>query len=72
MSIICGKCGLLVVCWKLYSLAKSENSCDAYCGPLSLITCSGIPYLAKIDLRAEMTLVEVVVVNLITSGNREK
>lgn len=37
--------------------AKScTNSREAYCGPLSLTTCSGIPYLEKIDFRVLMTL----------------
>ena len=51
----CGKRGLIVVCLKPHSFAKWVNSADAYCGPLSLLTSSGIPCLAKIALRALMT-----------------
>ena len=58
--LLWGKCGLLLVCLKPYSLAKSVNSCDEYCDPLLLRTSSGMPYYAKMDLRAVIMLVEVV------------
>ena len=61
-----------MVCLKLYALAKSRNSRDAYCGPLSLTTSSGIPNCEKVDLSAEIMLAEVVVVSLTASGKREK
>ena len=57
----CGKRGLLVVCLKPHSFAKWVNSADAYCGPLSLLTSSGIPCLAKIALRALITSCDLVV-----------
>ena len=61
-----------MVCLKLYALPKSWNSHDAYCGPLSLTTSSGIPNREKMDLSTEIMLPEVVVVSLTTSGKREK
>ena len=41
---------------KLISFENVENSWEAYCGPLSLTSSSGMPYLERTDLRAEMTL----------------
>ena len=40
-------------------MAKSANSWELYCGPLSLMT-SGIPWRAKIDFRIEMIALGVV------------
>ena len=51
--------------------ANDANSCEEYCGPLSLLTTSGMPNREKIDLRIEMTVAEVVLVNLTTSGNHK-
>ena len=60
-----------MVCLKLYDLAKSRNSRDAYCGSLSLST-SRIPNREKMDFSAETMLAEVVVFSLTTSGKHEK
>ena len=49
-----------MTCVKLYALAKVVNSCDRYCGPLSLLTISGMPYLEKIVFNAVIVLVDVV------------
>ena len=40
------------------------NSTDAYCGPLSLLTSSGIPCLAKIAFRALITSCDLVVFSM--------
>ena len=46
----CGYSGLLVT-WRMLLLAtKSANSFEANCGPLSVISSSGIPCRAKIFL----------------------
>lgn len=55
-----------------YDLENVANSRDEYCGPLSLLTTSGMPCLEKMDLKAAITAEEVVEVILITSGYREK
>ena len=55
-----------------WNMANAVNSRDEYCGPLSLTRVLGIPCREKIDLRADMIFDEVVDVNLITSGYREK
>lgn len=59
-------------CWNPYDFAKVANSSDEYCGPLSLLTTSGIPWRAKTDLSAKMTAEEVVDDIFITSGYLEK
>ena len=57
----CGKRGLLVVCLNPQSFANWVNSADAYCGPLSLLTSSGMPCHAKIALSALITSDDLVV-----------
>ena len=49
---------------KLYEMAN--------CGPLSVTTISGTPYLENTDFNAVTTLCEVTDVNLMASGNCEK
>ena len=56
---------------KSYEPAKDTNSAEEYCGPLSLLTISGIPCLVNMLFRTEMMPAEVVEVNLTTSGYRE-
>ena len=48
------------------------NSNDEYCGPLSLLTTSGMPNREKSDLRTTMMAADVVVISFTTSGKREK
>ena len=68
-----GKWGLLVEYVKPRSFAKRVNSADAYSGPLSLLTSSGIPCLAKIALRALITSCDFVAFFMAaTSIQREK
>ena len=55
------------VCMKQSSLANRANSYDAYCGPLSETTDSGIPCLAKMDLRCRITSGDVIAANLAIS-----
>ena len=57
---------------KLYALEKAMNSCDWYCGPLSLLSTSGMPYLAKIAFNTEMVLLDVVDGIFTNSGYLEK
>ena len=70
--LLCGNLGLLVLWVNLYWLAKLANSAESNWGPLSLLTVSGIPNLAKAVFRAEMTAAEVVVESLVSSEYREK
>ena len=70
--LLCGYRGLLVICLKLYAFEKAANSCELYCGPLSLLTTSEIPCLENTFFSAAMVLTEVVDDVLITSGYREK
>ena len=39
----CGKCGLVVTWLNIHCCENSANSADVNCGPLSVITMSGIP-----------------------------
>ena len=48
------------------------NSCDVYLRPLSVTTGSGIPYLAKIDLRCRIAADDVVSTNLALQPTCEK
>ena len=57
---------------KPYRLAKSANSWELYCGPLSLMSSSGIPCQAKMEERDLMILCDVVLVSFTTSGYRKK
>ena len=50
---------------------NSRNSCEAYCGPLSITSTSGIPCLENMDFRAVMILAELVVDNFRISMYRE-
>ena len=52
-------------------MAKSENSREVNCGPLSLLRVSGMPCLANTDLSVLMIVWEVVDLSWITS-DREK
>ena len=58
-----------MTCLKSQSLANSLNSLDEYCGPLSLTTISGIPYLEKCEDNFLITAVVDVVVNSSNSKN---
>ena len=62
----------IVLCSNLYELANAANSLLENCGPLSLLTISGIPCRTKQDFRMEITELAVVDVNFTTSGYREK
>ena len=49
--LLWGYFGLLVMCVNPQSSANLANSAEEYCGPLSEITVSGIPWRAKIAFR---------------------
>ena len=57
---------------KLYGVANLVNSCDEYCGLLSLTKVSGTQYRAKSFFTAAMMAVDVVSLSLTISGNLEK
>ena len=59
--------GLLVHCTNPSSLKNRANSYDAYSGPLSETTVSGIPCLANMDLMCRITSDDVVSVHLVIS-----
>ena len=52
--------------------AKSAKSCDAHCGPLSLMMVSGTPNQEKMDFSKSITIAEVVQLSFWTSGYLEK
>ena len=54
------------MCSKSQALANPLNSWDDYCGPLSDIAMSGIPYLAYIGFMDVKTLLVVVEESLMT------
>ena len=60
------------MCSNWNSCANLANGSDEYCGPLSLITISGTPCLAKILLVWRMTSSAVVRLSLAISMNLEK
>lgn len=55
--LLWGYRGLLVECTNPYDAAKSANSLELYCGPLSLQSISGMSYRAKNVFSALMTLI---------------
>ena len=67
----CGYLGNEVVCLNSYSLAKLANSALLNCGPLSLMTSSGMPCLAKLGFRCLIVAALVVVDSFVTSKNFE-
>ena len=58
------------MCSNPYESANMANSCDAYWGPLSLLTISGIRCREKAAFIATISALEVVDTNFTTSGNR--
>ena len=58
-------------CAESHRMKHSFISDESCCGPLSLISPSGIPCLEKMFFSAEKTLVEVALDNLAISGKRE-
>ena len=60
-QLLVGYRGLLVMCLKWYLVENSANSRELNCGPLLLITVSGMPCLENIDLSADTTLRVVMV-----------
>ena len=57
---------------KSYCLANAANSCDEYCGPLSLLMISGIPCREKMVFRALIMACEVVLESFTVSVYLEK
>ena len=57
---------------KEYCLANWVNSLEEYYGPLSVTTSCGILYLANMDYKCVMLVLDVSCVNLATSMYREK
>ena len=70
--LLCGNKELLVICSNPYTCAKCLNCSDVNCGPLSLLTISGIPNLEKVSFMESIIVVEVVLLTLCTSGYLEK
>ena len=64
--------GLLVMCLMPYVCAKCVNSSASNSGPLSLLSVSGIPNLEKVAFIHSVTVAEVVLLSLSTSGYLEK
>ena len=52
-------------------LANSEKTLAENCGPLSVVSSTGIPYLANIDLKWWIMASDDVEVNFTISLNRE-
>ena len=72
LPFVCWCPGLPVRCSKPHSLAKLANFSQANCGPLSLITMSGIPCLAKWHFNFFMTVLAFVSGMLSISQKFEK
>ena len=65
--LLCGYFGLLVMCVNQNSFENCLNSAQAYCGPLSENTISGLPWDAKNCLSFSITVFAVVCCSTATS-----